>query len=96
MLPCTVFSTENVISVSCIFSEVTSTEQALLDEMTSVIVGYFVPRSRVDPSFEATWAFIATWFEVPGLGLSQSMVSVCFIKISTYVILATLINFRLQ
>ena len=42
-----------------------NTEQALLNYLTTVIVDYFVPRSRLEASFQATWAFIATWSEVP-------------------------------
>ena len=44
--------------------------------MTSVIVDQLVPLSRVDPSFQATWAFIATWSEVQGSGLGTLSVSV--------------------
>ena len=48
------------------FSEVLSSDVVLLNELTSLIVDYFAPRSRIDERFQATWAFIATWSEVVG------------------------------
>ena len=60
-----------------ICSEVTSDEQLLLNEMTSLIVDHFAPRSRMDASFQATWAFIATWSNVAGLNIDSSLVSEC-------------------
>ena len=50
-----------------VFSEVT--EQELLDNLTSIIVNTFVPLSRVEPDFTATWAFIVTYTRVAGFGI---------------------------
>ena len=60
-----------------IFSEVTDTDQGLLNDITSLIVDHFAPRSRIDASFQATWAFIATWFEVADSEITGSSVSSC-------------------
>ena len=61
--------------------EVTSSDQALLNSLTTLIVDHFAPRSRVDASFQASWAFIATWFQVPGDQLRH--IIVCFFIIYT-------------
>ena len=65
------------------FSEVTETDQGLLNEITSLIVDHFAPRSRIDASFQATWAFIATWFEVTDSEITGSSVSLSFFLFRT-------------
>ena len=50
-----------------------------MDDLTSIVVETFVPLSRVDPDFNATWAFIVTWFDVSGFDVFPR--TVCTIKL---------------
>ena len=70
----TVFICLKLVLFVYFFRQVGFTEVALLGEMTSVVVDYFAPRSEVDPNFQATWAFLATWSQVAGFGIENSLV----------------------
>ena len=55
------------------FSEVTNSDQELLDAISSTIVDYFAPRSIIGRDFQATWAFIVTWANVVGRGFDAGV-----------------------
>ena len=56
-----------------------SSEQNVLNDLTSRVVNRFAPQSRVDIRFQATLAYIVTWSEVRANGQADTLVRQCFI-----------------